>query len=86
MKRAFAVSFLGLIVIGLLLMLYGTRTTYTTVTGGIHCEGSFSVICSEPVVTLYNLTYNYIGGLLAILGAIGFGATYPLAARRLTAP
>ena len=74
-RRLLAFGGLSLVVIGLLLTAFGTQ--YYTTIGPATSFCHVFCITEAPLITTTDFTLNYIGGLMAILGAVVFGVANP---------
>ncbi len=91
MRVRLALIFLGVMIAGVFLVAFGTQTrlvsqqlvqapygSVSSVQIGCDIHGASCVGPATTYVAESDFSLNFIGGLFAILGAIGFGVTYPL--------
>ena len=89
MRKSSTLLFLGVMVLGLGLTALGTRETRAP--AAIQCVGDVCYlqvdlsscvgqVCHYTVATKSSpdLTLNYIGGVMALLGAVAFGMSFPV--------
>jgi hypothetical protein len=85
LRKAISLIALGIMAIGLVFVAFGTQilptfqAVYPPPTNTYPVTG----IVYYMQTTQPNLTLNYIGAGIALLGAVVFGATYPTKADRL---
>ena len=83
MRKRLALLFLGVMVAGLGLTALGTQQTpsltVTVSSGSVSSTGRLvSGQLSYSHTTSSDYTLNYIGGVVAIVGAVAFGIAYPI--------